>query len=115
MKLYMDWKGMNQKDNSIINKVKQTICSLVPDADIVLYGSRAREDAKFSSDWDFLILVNQPLTQKMVVNIRSCLYDLELQNDTDLSSIIRTKGEWNSPKYAILPFKQEVDEEGILL
>jgi len=30
-------------------------------------------------------------------------------------SIIRTKNEWNSPKYSSMPFKKNIEKEGILL
>ncbi|HHW11119.1 MAG TPA: nucleotidyltransferase domain-containing protein [Firmicutes bacterium] len=35
-----------------------------PDADILLFGSRARGDATADSDWDFLILVNGKVDER---------------------------------------------------
>ena len=55
------------------------------------------------------------LTRKSILEIRDRLYDLELETDTVLSSIIRTKKEWNSPKYAVLPYKKIVEQDGVLL
>lgn len=39
----------------ILKRVKQAVRELDPEAEIVLYGSRARGEAGRESDWDFLI------------------------------------------------------------
>jgi len=98
-----------------LNRVQQTIHELVPDAAIILYGSRARGDADAASDWDFLILVDQPIERNFVVRLRNQLYELELETDQMISSIIRTWQEWNSPRYAVLPFKVHVEQDGVFL
>ena len=46
------------KREELLKHVKQTIHEFEPDADIILYGSRARGDAHPESDWDFLILLD---------------------------------------------------------
>jgi uncharacterized protein len=43
------------KQNSL-ERIKQAVHGIAPEADIVLYGSRARSDAHADSEWDFLIL-----------------------------------------------------------
>ncbi|NJK52260.1 MAG: nucleotidyltransferase domain-containing protein, partial [Leptolyngbyaceae cyanobacterium SU_3_3] len=48
---------MKSKD-TILTQVKQLIHQIEPDAEIILYGSRARSDATSDSDWDFLVLLN---------------------------------------------------------
>lgn len=98
-----------------LDGVQRTVRAVVPDADVILYGSRARRDARSASDWDFLILVDQSLSRNLIKTLRHRLYDLELETDRIISSIIRTKAEWNSPQYAVMPFKTEVEREGVLL
>ena len=44
----------------LIKKIKSTVLQIDQGADIILYGSRARGDYRFDSDWDFLILTNLP-------------------------------------------------------
>lgn len=98
-----------------LKDVQRTVHTVVPDADVILYGSRARGDAGPASDWDFLILVNQPVSRSLVKALRNRLYDLELQTDHIISSIIRTHQEWNSSEYAAMPFKKAVECEGVRL
>lgn len=115
MKPYGTWDKKSPVIDKLIKRVEQTIHTIVPSADIILYGSRARGDAVSFSDWDFLILVDPPLTQSLTYDIRERLYDIELETDTVISSIIRTKNEWVSQNYAVLPFKKLVEAEGIVL
>ncbi|GAK57193.1 DNA polymerase beta domain protein region [Candidatus Vecturithrix granuli] len=49
-----------------LKDVQYAVRTVVPDADVILYGSRARGDARFVSEWDFLILVNQPVSWSLV-------------------------------------------------
>jgi predicted nucleotidyltransferase len=49
----------------ITSKVKQTVKEFDPNAEVILFGSRARGDYNKDAGWDFLILtdrnVNEPL------------------------------------------------------
>jgi uncharacterized protein len=103
------------KSNELLNQVKATVRTFAPDAEIILFGSRAKGTAVTHSDWDFLILLNKPIDKQLEQIIKDRLYDLELETDTVLSSIIRTKQDWLSPQYAVLPFKKEVERDGIPL
>jgi predicted nucleotidyltransferase len=115
MKSSKDSKTITRNAESLLKRIEQEIHSIVPGAEIILYGSRARGDASPSSDWDFLILVDQPIDRLIINKIKNVLYDLELETDTVLSSIIRTKEEWHSTRYSVLPFKRMVEQEGITL
>jgi predicted nucleotidyltransferase len=115
MKSNNDWNKSSPKAKKLIKKAEQAIRSIVPEAEIILYGSHARGDAGALSDWDFLILVRQPVDRNLTIEIRNKLYDVELETDTVLSCIVRTRKEWESPRYSVLPFKRVVEREGILV
>lgn len=53
--------------NIIYNKIKAIVHSYIPDARVLLYGSRATNTMNNNSDFDLLIIVNNDLTlaQKM--------------------------------------------------
>ncbi len=99
----------------LTQKVKQAILKIEPQAGIILYGSRARNDHHEKSDWDYLILVTGKVDTSRIDRIRSILYDLELETDEIINSIIRNKEEWDSPKYSILPLHKNIEREGIRL
>jgi predicted nucleotidyltransferase len=115
MKSYKDWAQKTSETGYLLRRIQKIVTSIDTGAQIILYGSRARGGADTASDWDLLILTDHNLTRKSILEIRDRLYDLELETDTVLSSIIRTKKEWNSPKYAVLPYKKIVEQDGILL
>jgi predicted nucleotidyltransferase len=58
---------------------------------IILFGSRARGNAKEDSDWDFLVVVDKKLSfnQKwdIIINIKRELAKLKIPNDIIINSI----------------------------
>ncbi|MBF0452084.1 MAG: nucleotidyltransferase domain-containing protein [Candidatus Magnetomorum sp.] len=115
MKSIIQWNNKSSYIVNILNLIRDKIYVIVPNSDIILYGSRVRGEAKKYSDWDFLILVDHAINKRTKDEIKDCLYDIELEYNEILSSIIRTKHEWNSSKYSAMPFKKNIEKEGILL
>jgi predicted nucleotidyltransferase len=117
------YKGgfMNMRQKKIISpdiapfcsRVKETVRSIAPGARIFLFGSRARGRADKNSDWDFLILLDQKVERDLHDRLKDSLYDLELETDTVLTSIVRAQKDWLSSQYEIMPLKQEIEREGI--
>ena len=103
------------KREELLEQVKQTIHEIEPDADIILYGSRARGDAHPESDWDFLILLDGVVDDARTDAIRHRLYNIEWDGGEVLSAIVRSRHEWHTPLYHVMPFSKVVREQGILL
>jgi len=101
------------KREELLRRVKEAVRELVPEAEIILYGSRARGTASTDSDWDFLILLPSPADSNLESQIRDRLYDLELEADAVLSSIILSRQEWISERYEVTPFRREIERDGI--
>ncbi len=101
--------------NLVSEKVKEKVMKIEPYADIILFGSRARNDFSEGSDWDYLILLDGKVDSTRTDHIRSVLYDIELETDEIINSIVRSTDEWNSPKYSVLPFRKNIENEGIRL
>ena len=99
----------------LLKRVKATVQALVPEAEIILYGSRARGTALADSDWDFLILLPEQVDKVLEMQIKDRLYDIELETGEVLSSIIRSKREWLSKRYEIIPLRKEIERDGIVV
>jgi predicted nucleotidyltransferase len=99
--------------SALLDRVKEAVKQIEPSAEIILYGSRARNDFREFSDWDFLVLVDGPVDTARTDRVRHILFEIELDTDQVLSSIIRSREEWNSPKYSVVPLRRNVEREGI--
>jgi predicted nucleotidyltransferase len=103
------------KRDELLEQVKQTIHEIEPDADIILYGSRARGDAHAESDWDFLILLDGVVDDERIDSVRHRLYEIEWDCGEVLSSIVRSRQDWDTPLHQVTPFSKVVREQGILI
>ncbi len=50
------------ESTQILNEIKQAVLEVDSEAEVVLFGSRARGDFHDESDWDVLILVDKEET-----------------------------------------------------
>lgn len=101
--------------SEILRKVKDSVLKIEPSAEIILYGSRARDDFHEGSDWDFLILVDGEVDDKRTDKIRHQLYEIEWETGDVLCSIVRSRAEWESPEYLVIPLYKNIKIEGITL
>jgi predicted nucleotidyltransferase len=97
----------------LLERVKQAVHEVEPEADIVLYGSRARGDAHAESDWDFLILLDGVVDDARIDAIRHRLYEIEWDCGEVLGSIVRNRQAWDSSVHQVTPFAQILREQGI--
>jgi predicted nucleotidyltransferase len=105
---------MNKRTLDITSLVKRNIHEVDPNAQIILYGSRARGDAHEDSDWDLLILTDYQVDLEMERQFRNHLYDLELETGEPFSLFAYSKTDWET-KQRVTPFYYNVTKEGVWL
>jgi predicted nucleotidyltransferase len=106
---------MNQKEQHILQLIKSKIKQKNASADIVLFGSHARGQANSNSDWDILILLNQPNVNRLVEKeYRDELFDIELEIGEPISTFVFSKNDWEQ-KHSITPLYQNIKRDGIYL
>jgi len=105
--------AMNQVED-VLSQIKAVIKQHAPEETAILYGSRARGDARPDSDWDILILSDtKRITYEDRDNLREPLEELGANINADISLLMRTVKEWSDRSFTI--FYKHVEEEGILL
>jgi predicted nucleotidyltransferase len=104
---------MDRKE--IVNKAEQAIRAVEPDAEIILFGSEARGDARPGSDIDLLVLLSgDKLSFDRESVICGDLLLLEGQTGISISPKIYLKKNWEN-RPVLTPFYMNVMREGIWL
>lgn len=99
----------------MIDRIGNSIRSKDPNAEVFLFGSRARGDNRKNSDWDILILIdNNKVTNEIEDNFRDDLYNIELESGQIISTFIYSKDYWNS-SLVYSPLYKNVVKEGVKL
>jgi predicted nucleotidyltransferase len=105
---------MKEKDTHIASRIRTEIKRIDPKAKVILFGSRARGDAKKDSDWDLLILIDSLNIRESEDLFRDKIYDLELETGEIISMFVYNNKDWAS-RHKITPLYKSIKKEGVVL
>ena len=99
----------------IIDSIKKVASdTLPPKSSLLLFGSRARGDARPDSDWDILVLLDKErITLDDMDNITYPIRELGWNLNEMINPIMFTEKEWKAKSFT--PFYKNVTKEGITL
>ncbi|MCC6459635.1 MAG: nucleotidyltransferase domain-containing protein [Saprospiraceae bacterium] len=106
--------ALDFSSTTILAKVKEYVKGIDPKAEIILFGSRARGDAREDSDWDILILTPAAVNLQTEQAFRHKLFELELEYGQAISTFVYSKADWNGIQ-RFTPLYLNVTAEGIVV
>ena len=91
-------------NKDVLEHIEDTVRDIMPlDARILLFGSRARGDARPDSDWDILIILNKNKRTVQYINDYACpLMELGYSIGEEINPIVYTKTEWYNRRFTPL-------------
>ena len=114
---------MKKNREIVLNAIRSTLSQIAPaGTKVVLFGSRARGDARDDSDWDILIILDKSkidtndktkLEADDYDNISYPLRELGWKLKECINPVMYTLKDWM--KYSFSPFYHNVTNEGIIL
>lgn len=100
-------------DEFFLQEVKRYVHEIDPQAEVWLFGSRARGDAREDSDWNFLVLTDTDLSGGRRWQFSDHLFDIELETGRMISTIVWPQRERS--RFAVTDLYLNVMDEGIRL
>ncbi len=107
-----DWSS-RAADRQLLAECKAAVREVAPEADLILYGSRARGDARDDSDYDLLVLVDRDPDLGLEKAIVNRLVPLEVRTGKVLTVLVYSRTQWDSALYRAMPFHKNVTREGV--
>ncbi len=98
-----------------MQQIKATVHSELPDAEIILYGSRARGDATRESDWDILVLTDAKVTLDLERRIWHLLDAISLEEAEVICAVVYNRKDWQESLMVVTPYYANFTREGIRL
>ena len=106
---------MTNKNRYVLNQIRQVAKNTAPEGSMVLlFGSRARGQARKGSDWDILIVLpKSQLQQADYDQVSYPLVELGWTLGEQINPIVYTEQEWKAN--SITPFYDNVQRDAISL
>jgi len=103
------------KNKEIFELIKATVCKYLPDAEVLLFGSRARKDAKPDSDYDILVITNVELDPKQKLPLKTTIRKELLKSGVRSDILIQSRKEVKKKKRLPGHIIKNILSEAILL
>ncbi len=102
------------RSHPVCRRIKAAVLAIEPEAEVLLFGSRARGDAREDSDWDVLVLLDEVSFKGDIAITEGLYYAFPPEYGTHIATIVRTKNQMHNQQTASL-FLRTVAVDAVLL
>lgn len=106
---------LSKNEQRALDELAKHLRAILPVTRIILYGSKVTGGFDEESDVDLLILISAEVTNEIRRQVIDQTFDINLNYDVNLSSLVVEDREWNEGMVSVLPFHDEVEEAGVEL
>lgn len=108
---------MNQKQiEKALQALKQVLVSRFgKDVELMIFGSVARGDYHEHSDIDILVVLPFHVDNAIEEQIFDIAYDIELEYDLIIGTIVYSKDFWYSDRAVVMPLYKNIQREGLFV
>ena len=114
-KLTENQVSLDKSIRDVLSECTKRVRQYDNDARVILYGSQARRQATEHSDLDLLVLLSSDIPNDLKNQMHDSIYEVALDNDIVISTIIKTSTSWEEPISQATPLYQSIQNEGILV
>ena len=115
------WENIGMDENAVevanarFEILRSRLRQLLPDAEVILFGSRARGDAGESSDYDLLIIVGDQFSVSEKRKLASAIQNDLAASGIDADILVRSNVEVDVAKRRVCSVVHEAFKEGLRL
>ncbi len=104
---------MTDRERDILTQFKSYLAERVPLARLILFGSRARGDAREDSDFDVLVVVDTVIDAEVRRAISDCAWEVGYETNAFIVPVPVSTEEWNTGLFQKSLLGLAVAREGV--
>jgi predicted nucleotidyltransferase len=112
---HFDSISLTSNQYQALTELRQCVGGICAIEQIILYGSVARGEEDAESDLDLLMLTAQPLSRPMRHEITDVVFEVNLRYGTNISTLVIDRHSWEKGPVSVLPLRDEILKDGVLL
>lgn len=105
--------SLTADEHHALNEIKARIAGMFPVERFILFGSKARGDAREFSDIDLLAVIDSALTGMDKRKISDMVFEVNLNENTQFSILSATSKDFHSEVWSRLPLFRIIALEGV--
>jgi predicted nucleotidyltransferase len=109
----LDEIELRERDRTAIVTAAKMLRDRFPVVGVLLFGSKATGRDDEESDIDLLVTTSRPLGWQERDSMVDALFDMEMECDVVISTLVVSEQEWLKGPYQVLAIREQVERHGV--